>query len=320
MQKNTSNIEILRVQSLSILCTSRPFHDFSGFSHPKDRIDSHCNTKQQSNNNVLFDVDGFAPIQDKIDQHFCSTKQQTNHDSFCGFDDSAPVQDKLDPYCSTKKQISDIDEENIEKEEFSFTCGEVQGMHIYADEIFENGKIRSILHNFDQYVLLFPTPNNDGSLLRLPLKKIFLTKSINPLSMLGGISKELQNVSLQNTTMVEMKVSGECYEKNNSTGSSNLWKFRQNIHLRSNSDNMDSLVLMNPTVPKKSRKTKVDNIIVKKRKDEKPKVALSAYEKFYVTNKTKKDSNKRKTFLPYKHQLFSLFTNKNGLSRNLHPF
>ncbi|XP_045831583.1 uncharacterized protein LOC123922974 [Trifolium pratense] len=318
MQKNTSNIEILRVQSLSILCTPHPFHDFSGFSPLKDRIDPHCNTKQQSNNNVLFDVDGFVRIQDKIDQHFCSTKQQTNHDSFCGFDNSAPVQDKLDPYRSTKKQISDIDEENIEKEEFRFTCGEVQGMHIYADEIFENGKIRPLLHNFDQYVLLFPTPNNDGSLLRLPLKKIFLTKSINPLSISGGISKELQNVPLENMTMVEM--SSECYEKNNSTRSSNLWKFRQNIHLRSNNNNKDSLVLMNPTVPKKSSKTKVDNIVVKKRKDEKPKVALSAYEKFYVTNKTKKDSNKRKTFLPYKHQLFSLFTNKNALSKNLHPF
>ncbi|CAJ2636463.1 unnamed protein product [Trifolium pratense] len=316
MQKTTSNIEMLRVQSLSILCTPHPFHDFSGFSPLKDRIDPHCNTKQQSNN-VLFDIDGFALIQDKLDQH-CSTKQHTNHDYFCGFDDSAPVQDKIDPYCSTKKQIPDIDEENIEEKEFSFACGEVQGMHIYADEIFEKGKIRPILHTFDQYVLLFPTPNNDGSHLRPPLKKIFLTKSINPLSISGGISKELQNVPLQNMTMVEM--SSECYEKNNSTRSSNLWKFRQNIHLRSNSDNKDSLVLMNPTVPRKSSKIKVDNIVVKKRKDEKPKVALSAYEKFYVTNKTKKDSNKRISFLPYKHQLFSLFTNKNGLSRNLHPF
>jgi hypothetical protein len=92
------------------------------------------------------------------------------------------------------------------------------------------------------------------------------------------------------------------------------------MNLQSNSDNKDSLVLMNHSAPKKSNKTKVDNTVVKKRKDEKHKKALSAYEKFYVTNKTRKDSNKRKSFLPYKHQLFGLFTNINGLSRNLHPF
>jgi len=63
--------------------------------------------------------------------------------------------------------------------------------------------------------------------------------------MLGGISKESQNESLKNMTMVEIKASNECYEKSNSTGSSNLWKFRQNMNLRSNSDHKDSLVLLN---------------------------------------------------------------------------
>jgi hypothetical protein len=193
-------------------------------------------------------------------------------------------------------------------------------MHILADEIFENGKIRPILYTFEQSHLFFPTPKNEGSHLRLPLKKIFLKNSINPVSRSGGISKQLQIEPLQNLTMVEMKVSSECYEKNNSIGSSNLWRFRQNINFRSNDDNKDSLVLMNHSVPKKSNKTKLDNTVVKKRKNEKHKNALSAYEKFYVTNKKRKDSNKRKSFLPYKRQLFGLFTNINGLSGNLHPF
>ena len=138
--------------------------------------------------------------------------------------------------------------------------------------------------------------------------------------MLGGISKESQNESLQNMTMVEIKASNECYEKSNSTGSSKLWKFRQNMNLRSNSDHKDSLVLLNASATKNSKKPKVENIVNKKRKDEKHKNGLSAYEKLYVSNKTRMDSNKRRSFLTYKHQLFGLFTNMNGLSRNLHPF
>jgi hypothetical protein len=319
MQKTASNIEMLRVQSLSILCTPHPFLEFSGFPPLPDRIGPNCTIKQQRNNNILFYVDGFAPIQDKIDPH-CCTKQQINNDGVLCFDDSAPVQNKLDTYCITKQQIPDNNEETIEEQEFSFACTEVQGMHIFADDIFENRKIRPIVHSFEQSHLFFPTPKNEGSHLRPPLKKIFLKNSINPISRSCGISKQLQNEPFQNLTMVEMKVSNECYEKNNSTGSSNLWRFRQNMNLRSNSDNKDSLVLMNHSAPKKSNKTKVDNTVVKKRKDEKHKKALSAYEKFYVTNKTRKDSNKRKSFLPYKHQLFGLFTNINGLSRNLHPF
>ncbi|RHN41383.1 hypothetical protein MtrunA17_Chr8g0365511 [Medicago truncatula] len=192
--------------------------------------------------------------------------------------------------------------------------------HIFADEIFENGKIRQIPHTFDQSLFIYPTSNNNVSHLRPPLKKIFIKNSVNRHSMLGGISKESQNESLQNMTMVEIKASNECYEKSNSTGSSNLWKFRQNMNLRSNSDHKDSLVLLNASDPKNSRKPKVENIVNKKRKDEKHKNGLSAYEKLYVSNKTRKDSNKRRSFLPYKRQLLGLFTNMNGLSRNLHPF
>jgi len=92
------------------------------------------------------------------------------------------------------------------------------------------------------------------------------------------------------------------------------------MNLRSNSDHKDSLVLLNASAPKNSRKPKVENIVNKKRKDEKHKNGLSAYEKLYVSNKTRKDSHKIRSFLPYKHQLFGLFTNMNGLSRNLHPF
>lgn len=291
MQKTTSNIEMLRVKALSILCTTHHAHDFSSFS----------------------------PIPDKV-HPCCSTKNQVNHDEFLDLDDSTPVQEKLDPYFITNQQTHDNDEEIVEEREFSFACTEVQGADVFADEIFENGKIRPIHHTFDQSLLFFPTSNNNALHLRAPLKKIFLNDSTNPLSRSGGISKQLQNEPLHNMTLVEMKVSNECYEKSNSTGSSKLRRFPKNLNLRSNSDLKDSFVLMNPSVLKKPSKPNIENTVAKKRKNEKHNNALSAYEKFYLTNKTRKDSNKQRSFLPYKHQLFGFFTNMNGLSRNVHPY
>jgi len=319
MQNTNSNIEMLRVQALSILCTSHPFFEFSGFAPIPDKVHPIFSTKKQINNDSLFDFDGFSPVQDKVDP-FCSRKQQIDNNPFLDFDDFSPAEGKVDPYYRTKKQMPNNDEENVEEGEFSFACTEVQGIHVFADEIFENGKIRQIPHNFNQSLLIYPTPNNISSHLRPPLKKIFIKNSINRHSMLGCISKESQNESLQNMTMVEIKASNECYEKSNSTGSSNLWKFIKNLNLRSNKDHKKSLLLLNASAPKNSRKPKVENIVNKKRKDEKQKNGLSAYEKLYVTNKTRKDSNKRRSFLPYKRQLFGLFTNMNGLTRNLHPF
>ena len=223
--------------------------------------------KKQIKNDSLFNFDGFSPVQDKVDPFF-SRKQQIDNNAFLDFDDFSPAEDKVDPYYRTKKQMHNNDEENVEEEEFSFACTEVQGMHVFADEIFENGKIRQIPHNFNQCLLIYPTPNNISSHLRPPLKKVFIKNSINRHAMLGCISKESQNESLQNMTMVEIKASNECYEKSNSTGSSNLWKFRKNLNLRSNSDHKNSLVLLNASAPKSSRKLKVENIVNKKRKDE----------------------------------------------------
>ncbi|CAJ2641959.1 unnamed protein product [Trifolium pratense] len=319
MQKTTSNIEMLREQALSIICTPHPFLDFSGFAPIPYKFDPYYGTQRKINNDALFDIDGFPTVQEKLDS-YCSTNLQINNDDFFSFGGSSPVQGKLVPHCSTKQIIHDNDEENIEERDFGFACTEVQEMHIFADEIFENGKIRPILHSSDQSLLFFPNPNNDASYISPPIKKNFIENSIKPHSRSGGIPNELQNDPLQNMTLVEINASSECYTKSNSTGTSNLWRFRQNLNLRSNSDHKDSFVLMNPSVPKKSNKSKVENIAVKRRQDEKRKSELSAYEKIYVTNKTRKESKQRKSFLPYKHQLFGLFTNKNGLSRNLHPF
>ncbi|XP_050877873.1 uncharacterized protein LOC127081690 [Lathyrus oleraceus] len=279
MQKTNSNIETLRVQALSILCTPHPFLDFSCLSPIQDKVDPCCGTNDQISDDASFDFDNFAFIQDNLDPYSQINKFKK----------------------ATKKN---------EEQEFSFACTNVKGMHIFADDIFENGKMRALLPTFDQSLQLFPTINNNASHIRHPLKNIFIKNYLSPQSISSGISKETQNEILQNITM---KASSECYEKSNSTGSSNLWRFRQNLDLRSNSDHKDSFVILNPSESKTSIKPNVENIIIKKRK-------VTAYEKLYVTNKARKGSNKRRSLLPYKHGLFGFFTNMHELSRNLHPF
>ncbi|XP_004509948.1 uncharacterized protein [Cicer arietinum] len=291
MHKTSPNIEMLRVQALSTLRMPHHFLEF----------------------------EGFAPMQNKLDTYCCS-KQEIHNDDFIDFSGFAPIPEKLDTYCCTKNQTHNNAEENFKEKEFSFACTDVQGTSVFADEIFENGKIRSILLNFDKSIFLLNASNNDTSNLRPPLKKIFIEMSENSNSRSSDISKEPHKEPLKNRIMVEVKISNECYEKSNSTGSSKLWRFRQNINLRSNSDHKDAFVLLNPSVPSMVNKPKVQKIVVKKKKDDINKSTLSAYEKFYVMNKMRKDNNKRRSFLPYKHYLFGIFTNMNGLSRNLHPF
>ncbi|CAK8564880.1 unnamed protein product [Lathyrus sativus] len=316
MQKTNSNIEMLRVQALSVLCTPRPFHDFTCLSLIQDKLDPFCGIKDQISDDGSFDFDNFSFIQDNPDS-YCSTKNQIDNKTILDFEVFAPVQEKSESRRSTNQQIQKSDEENNEEQEFSFACTDVQGMHIFAEDIFESGKIRALLPTFDQSLQFFPTTNNNASHPRPPLKNIFIKNPINQQSTLSGISIETQNKILQNITT---KASSESYEKSNFSGSSNLWRFRQNLYLRSNSDHKDSFVILNPSVPKKTIKPKVENVIVKKKKGEQPQNTLTAYEKLYVKNKTRNESNKRRSFLPYKHQLFGFFTNMHGLSRNLHPF
>ncbi|XP_004513151.1 uncharacterized protein [Cicer arietinum] len=282
---------MLRVQALSILCMPHPFIEFEGFGPMQDKLDTYCCNKLEIHNDDFLDFSGFVPIPDKLDAYYC-TKNQTHNNV----------------------------KENFEEQDYSFACTDVQGTSIFADEIFENEKIRPTLLNFDKSIIVLNALNNDASHLRPPLKKIFVEMSENSNSRSSDVSKEPHKEPLKNRTMVEVKASNECYKKSKSTGSSNLWRFRQNINLRSNSDHKDAFVLLNPSVPSKANKPKVETIVVKKRKDDINKSTLSAHEKFYVMNKMKKDSNKRKSFLPYKHHLLGIFTNMNGLSRNIHPF
>lgn len=319
MQITNTNIEMLRVQALSILCTPYPFFDFHGLTPIQDKIDPQRSIKHDISGETFIEFDGVSSNQDNLDP-YCNTNEQIINDASIDFEGFTPCQENFDLCCSTKQQIHNNDEKNIEEREFSFACADVQGIKIFADDIFEKGKIKTLPPHLEQSLLLISTQKNVASHIRPPPKKIFINNSISPQSRSDGISKETQNELLENILFVELKDSTECYKKSNSTGSSNFWRFRQNMNLRCNSDHKDSLVFLNPSAPKNHVKAKVESNIVKKRKVQQSKNALSTYEKLYLTNKTRKGSNKRRSFLPYKHQLFGFFTNMNGLSRNLHHF
>jgi len=86
MQNTSSNIEMLRVQALSILYTPHLFLNFLALLTISDKVHSIFSTKKQIKNDSLFDFDGFSPVQDKVDP-FCSRKQQIDNKAFLDFDD-----------------------------------------------------------------------------------------------------------------------------------------------------------------------------------------------------------------------------------------
>ncbi|KAJ1412072.1 hypothetical protein SESBI_20713 [Sesbania bispinosa] len=259
MQKRTSNIKMLTMQSLSILSMPHSFLDSDDFTSMSGKLNLDFNTKHE--------------------------KHQFHQD---------------------------LEENSEEQQQFSFACTDHQGTLIFADEIFDNGQIRPIIPIFDQFILSTTTHNDATSPLQPPLKKIFVEQHNNFHLELSSISKESHNEPLQNTIMMEVEASNEWCKKSNSTGFSKLWRFRQDLKLRSNSDSKDAFIFLNPSVPVRSNEVKEENIIVKNGKGKKHKKVLSALEKLYVMNRKRKESNKRRSFLPYKQRLVGLFTNVNG--------
>lgn len=242
--------------------------------------------------------------------------------SFHDSDDFAPIPAKLDPYCSTKQQIHNDGEESLEEQEFSFACTDPQGTFISADEIFDNGQIRPIFPALDQSLLFTVANREAASPLRPPLKKLLVEQRNSFRSKPSGVPEEPHYEPSRNMTMVEVEASNEQCKKSNSTGFSNLWRFRRDSKLRSNSGCTDTFVFLNPPMPMKSNEAKVENapLNLKKGKGGKRKTTSSAHEKLYLVNRMRKEGSKRRSFLPYRPHLLGFFSNVNRLSKNLHPF
>lgn len=192
-----------------------------------------------------------------------------------------------------------VEEEDDEEEEFSFVLVNPDGSPISADDAFDNGQIRQIYPVFDQNLL-----SSDGHYS--PVKKVFVQKT-------GDSS----SAAASEGTYCEW--SPKTAVKSNSTGTSKVWKFRD-VKLRSNSDGKDAFVFLNSAAAEKASPT---GVVVKKVKAVKGKTttSTSAHEKHYVLNRAKKESDKRKSYLPYRQELFGgFFASTNGMHKSLHPY
>ena len=235
-----------------------------------------------------------------------------------------------------RNEVVEKKEENQgeDEEEFSFVCANPDESPVSADEVFDNGQIRPIFPFFDRGLVrtdAYDGGDHDGpsSSLRSPVRKLFVDQ--RDISSSSSESDDLDEqpegpyCNWSATTAVE--VSPQKCKKSNSTGFSKLWRFRDLVS-RSSSDGKDAFLFLNPLSTSSFRSEKTSsseekNGVVRKVKAAKvwkPKTASSAHEKHYLMNRNKRESDKRKSYLPYKQDLFGFFTNVNGLSRNVHPF
>ncbi|KAG5067916.1 hypothetical protein JHK85_000293 [Glycine max] len=196
------------------------------------------------------------------------------------------------------------EEEEEEEEEFSFVLTNSDGSPISADDAFDNGQIRPIFPIFNQD-LLFSDDYDGGEGLRQPIK-VFVEHKDEFLSEAAPAEGAY------------CEWNPKAAVKSNSTGFSKLWRFRD-VKLRSNSDGKDAFVFLNHAAPAKPAE-KARSVVVKKGKTTTTTAAASAHEKHYIMSRARKESDKRKSYLPYKQNMLGFFANANGLSRNVHPY
>lgn len=196
------------------------------------------------------------------------------------------------------------EDEVEEEEEFSFVLTNSDGSPISADDAFDNGQIRPIFPIFNQD-LLFSDDYDGGEGLRQPIK-VFVEHKDEFLSEAAPAEGAY------------CEWNPKAAVKSNSTGFSKLWRFRD-VKLRSNSDGKDAFVFLNHAAPAKPAE-KARSVVVKKGKTTTTTAAASAHEKHYIMSRARKESDKRKSYLPYKQNMLGFFANANGLSRNVHPY
>ncbi|KAG4924444.1 hypothetical protein JHK87_049984 [Glycine soja] len=244
--------------------------------------------------------------------------------SFHKSKDVAPISLKLNQNFIGENEIQIDNEENFEEQqEFIFACFSTQGILTFADEILDNGKIRLTSTTSDHSVGFTIEEDNDTLALQPPLKKLFVGEQLNNFfSQSKGTLEESCNGNSQKMATVEVETSNNKCKKSKSMGFSNTCRLPKSTKLRSNSDGKHTFVLLNPlgSMPMKSIEAKEESNVSKRGKDGKCKTTLSPHEKFYVMNKKRKETNKRKSFLPYRKNLIGFFTNINGFSRILSPF
>ncbi|XP_022735602.1 uncharacterized protein LOC111288940 [Durio zibethinus] len=237
-----------------------------------------------------------------------------------------------------QKQHQQLQQEVMEGEdnedddfEFAFVCREPETSPKSADEIFYNGQIRPIYPLFNTNLLNDDqTPdvkNVDCNSFaskprshRLPLREL-MSEERETTSCSSSEAGELDGVTPGTYCVwtpkggksenIEKEYPGRC-KKSNSTGLPKRWRLRDLVY-RSNSDGKDTFVFLAP-----SKRDKTSNADVNKVMEFPGK--FKEAEEHCGRNRDMKPWDKRRSFLPYRQDLEGIFSNVNGLSRNLHPF
>lgn len=194
-----------------------------------------------------------------------------------------------------------------------------------AEEFAYDGQIGSFFPVFNRDLLR----RNDGddrplgTKINVPLGKLLFgdDDGDNPGSCSSSEAEELENIPAGTYCVWRPKAADQpspsrC-KKSRSTGStSKRWKFSDLLR-RSNSEGKDSFVFLTP----KNREEKVAVEVPKKGKGKgvdgagsKP-LARSAHEALYVRNRTIREGDKKKSYLPYRQDLLGFFVNSNVFTR-----
>ncbi|KAI4338278.1 hypothetical protein L6164_016620 [Bauhinia variegata] len=209
-----------------------------------------------------------------------------------------------------KKQVDHEDNQyktyQNEEEEFSFNCTNFDVSMVSAEDVFVNGKIRPMFP-------IIADGYDSGSPMRPPLKKLFIQRPESCFSSLVMTKSEDLNEAPRGRNSnwpkkLAVDSSPEKHKKSNSTGISKRWRFRELFH-RSKFHGKSETEKVN---------IKTNDLIeVKVPKDMKIRTTLSANEIYYLNNKATKESDKQRSYLPYK---LWFFADVNGMSRKVHLF
>ncbi|CAA3016565.1 Hypothetical predicted protein [Olea europaea subsp. europaea] len=214
---------------------------------------------------------------------------------------------------------------NYDDDDFEFALvGENQGFS--AEEFFSDGQIKQVFPVFNRDLSVkykdFGKSSSDEGVesIRIPLKQFFMENRENeyPSSSSSEVD-ELETLTPGTYCVWRPKVSesspSQC-KKSKSTGSaSKRWKFRDLLR-RCNSDGKDSFIFLTPK-PKeeKSKDTENSKNSTAKRVISGEKLtAKSPHETLYVRNRTIKEGEKKKSYLPYRQDLVG------GLGRSFPTF
>ncbi|XP_057983943.1 uncharacterized protein LOC131168490 [Malania oleifera] len=263
--------------------------------------------------------------------------------------------DKVRNEFAFDSKLAEEDERGLDVDDnFEFCvvrCGSNSGADAFtvsADNMFYGGQSHPIFPVFNRDLLLdkgrvLDSRTGEVPSIGIPLRKLFF-EDRDPLSSSSSEADEPESLPPSTYCAWTPKASeaspGKC-KKSSSTGSCcRRWRFRDLLR-RSHSDGKDSFVFLNATgtsaggkkeekITEKTERTSKtkqrrssgeflsgkSNAKAKLPNELRNEKVLSAHEIFYVKNRALKEGEKRRSYLPYRKDLFGFFANVSGFSRN----